>query len=256
VGSPAWFIIRVNTVLVDRDTSYVLQRVCGAWDHVRAGMERMYQASNSRPSDGYEIFVPDNARTAGEVKLTVHPVIFNLPERANRRDTNLYIALSGWLSFEKAGLRNPPLRTRGFGTKVGYFRAKAELLEHVYGAHYDIEEAQAGHPVFHSQMGPEMDLGEKVKGTYRLGGHLKDSVSPILRNVRIPTAQMDVFSVILQICADHLIFEASGQEVKDAFAAMVQSCGFFTGAAHRMDFLNRGASCYRSTHWYSSPPAG
>jgi hypothetical protein len=232
-----------------------MKQITSAWDNIRAGMRRLYPASNPHPLTVNEIFVPVGNAAADEIKLIVNPIIFHLPERAGRRGANLYIVVSGWLSFEKVGLRDAPLRTRGFGTQIGYFRAKQESLDHVYGAHYDIEEKQPGHPVFHSQMGPEMEFGEQIRATYTLTIPLHDVVSPILRNVRVPTAQMDVFSVIRQICADHLMSNASDQDVSDAFGAMVKSCGFFEGAAHRLPFLNSGTavSCYRSLHWYSPP---
>jgi hypothetical protein len=102
-------------------------------------------------------------------------------------------------------------------------------------------------------MGPEPEFGEMVIRAYTLTGGLDDLVSRILRNVRVPTAQMDIFSVILQICADHLISNASDQAAKDAFTEMVKSCGFFTGAGHRLEFLKSepAISCYRSMYWYS-----
>jgi hypothetical protein len=66
---------------------------------------------------------------------------------------------------------------------------------------------------------------------------------------------MDVFSVFTQICADHLVYAKSSQEVKDAFDALRSSCNFFYGAAHRLTYLNSlpASSCYRSTHWYEAP---
>jgi hypothetical protein len=81
----------------------------------------------------------------------------------------------------------------------------------------------------------------------------EDHVQPLLRNVRTPSAQMDIFSVIAQICADHLIHEKSGIEVRQAFAKMRSECNFFIGAAHRMTYLNADVApiCYRSTHWYT-----
>jgi hypothetical protein len=235
------------------DTSFIMNQITPAWDGLRAGMRRLYPASNPRPQTAAEIFIPESKPGADEIRFNVNPIIFHLPERPGRRGANLYIVLSGWLSFEKGNLRKERLRTHGFGTQVGYFRAKPELLEHVYGAHYDIDETQPGHPVFHSQIRSMAQLGEQVRTAYILATPVCDRVHPILRNVRVPTAQMDVFSVILQICADHLISSASDQDAKDAFSGMAGSCGFFDGVAHRLAYLNdgRAPSCYRSPHWYA-----
>jgi hypothetical protein len=199
-----------------------------------------------------EIFSIDSNPTATEIKLNINPIILNLPERIGRPEANLYIAVSGWLSFEKTKLRER-LRTHGFGTRIGYFRTKPKVLEHVYGAHYDIEENLTGHPVFHSQMSSKIEFAEQVCEAFSLTAPLCDRMTYVLKNVRVPTAQMDVFAVILQLCADHLMSSQSGDEAKAAFATMVASCGFFDGAAHRFAYLNAGLapSCYRSPHWYS-----
>src|SRR6266699_1038779 len=83
------------------DTAYVVKQVTSAWDNVRAGMKRLFPASSPRTFDAVQIFLPD-ASAPDVVKLLVTPVIFNLPERAGRQaGANLYIVVSGWLSFEK-----------------------------------------------------------------------------------------------------------------------------------------------------------
>jgi len=242
----------LRSLAYSREFSHVMNQVAPAWDSLRAGMRTLYPASNPQPQTAPEIFAEDPIASAGEVKVIVNPIIFHLPERASDRGANLYIVVSGRLSFEKANLKATRLRTHSFGTQIGYFRAKPGFLEHVYGAHYDIEETQPGHPVFHSQIGSKMEFAERVCTAYTLTASVCDRVSHILRNVRVPTAQMDVFSVILQICADHLISSASNKEAKEVFASMAKACGFFDGAAHRLAYLNAGAapSCYRSLHWY------
>lgn len=244
---------------MNRDTQFLMNRIQQAWSDICAGMQKMYQSSSVRPSGLYDIFSIDSSGAAGEIRLNVSPVVFNVPERADRRDTNLFIVVSGWISFESANLRAAPLKTRAFGTKIGYFRAKGGMLEHVYGAHYDIDESQSGHPVFHAQISPQMGFSAHIVDTFHLEAVSHDFVKPILSGVRTPTAQMDIFSVFIQICADHLIFSKSNEETKIAFAALRDSCGFFSGAAHRLTYLNSeiAAACYRSNHWYATfgPPS-
>ncbi len=238
---------------MNRNASLVQQQVHTAWDAVRTGLQKMYPSSDVRPSSGYDIFEFDHTVGDDDVKFNVRPIVFMLPERAAHSSPSLYVAVKGWLSFEGPDLRSKPLRTRSFGTEVGYFRSKREVVEHVYGAHYDLDEAKTGHPVFHAQISPQMDLLASVNEQFRREWIAQDRVTPILPNVRTPSAQMDVFSVITQLCADHLLTETSSSEVKQAFEKMRTATAFFVGAAHRMEYLNANIAphCYRSTHWYS-----
>ncbi len=198
----------------------------------------MYPSSVVRPTSGNEIFVVAKDSTSDEVKFNINPIVFQMPERATRAETNLYIDLQGWLSFEALDENKP--RTKSFGTEIGYFRSKRDAIEHVYGAHYDLDENKPGHPVFHAQIGPQMDLLASVKGHFRKDWTTTDDrVTAILPNVRTPSAQMDIFSVITQICADHLMHEKSGPEILAAFSKMRTECDFFTGAAYRMKYLKR-----------------
>lgn len=231
---------------------HVQRQMNQAWDAVRAALGKMLPASDARPIAGLEIFKCVEG-LGNQVKFEVKPVVFKVPERATARDANLYIAIKGWLSFAGPDYRQQ-LQTKAFSTEIGYFRLKDGKIEHVYGAHYDIDETTPGHPVFHSQISTKMDLLAHVKEQFGKDSESnEDRVQFVLRNVRTPSAQMDVFSVIAQVCADHLIHEKSGLEVRQAFAKMRSQCDFFVGAAYRMDYLNANIAptCYRSTHWYA-----
>ena len=105
-----------------------------------------------------------------------------------------------------------------------------------------------------AQMCSQEEFGATVRDFFNLPlDPGKDLAAGLLRNVRMPTAQMDVFSVITQIGADHLVSETSSLEVRAAFGKLREACDFFMGAAGRLAYLNSmGAShCYRSTHWYA-----
>src|SRR5262249_4429006 len=80
-----------------------------------------------------------------------------------------------------------------FATRVGYFMEENEtLLKHVYGVHYDYDDRNIAHPVFHSQMAPMTEFRERINVDYnRKFGETEDCVRRLLTNVRIPTAQMD-----------------------------------------------------------------
>lgn len=223
-----------------------------AWQGIRASIAKMHPSSQIRPAEAADIFTPDGA--SAESKFNIGPVVFHVPERANGRDANLYIAISGWLSLGVPLDSDPRRTTLQFGTQVGYFRVKDDKLVYIYGVHYDMDEVLPGHPVFHAQMCSQVKLGGDVALLFNLQLDIGDDLpGALLRNVRTPTAQMDVFSVITQIGADHLISDVSGPEVREAFAKLRESCDFFMRAAGRLAYLNsiEASHCYRSTHWYN-----
>jgi hypothetical protein len=135
---------------------------------------------------------------------------------------------------------------------------KGDQLSHVYGAHYDMDEVLPGHPVFHSQMTSQMSYLSTITDLFHQSyAKCDDLAAGLLANVRTPTAQMDAFSVITQIGADHLLSERSAVEVLTAFQTLRAACDFFVGAGGRLPYLNaEGPSrCYRSTHWYERTTA-
>ena len=236
---------------MNRDAHHVFRQVQLAWDHLTVSMQKMYQGSSVRPNGAHDIFSLDESAPDDEVKFNIGPMVFNVPERVGRGHS-LFIVVKGWLSFGDGDLRAMPLKTKSFGTEVGYFRLKDGVLEHVYGVHYDLDEVLPGHPVFHAQVASRMDLGASVRELYRVEDEIADLFNPKLRNIRIPTAQMDVFSAVIQICADHLVYKEADQTVHDAFSDVRSANAFFVGAAHRMHFLNAlpATGCYRAAHWY------
>lgn len=210
----------------------------------------MYQFCAHQPADFYAIF-RGVAGAQDEVKFEIGPVVFQIPERLGKSQ-KLYVAVEGWLSFEKAKLRDGPFKTRAFGTRVAYFKEKNADLEHVFGAHYDLDEISPGHPVFHAQLQSMGEMADQVRLLYRLTGETKNSFKPLVRNIRIPCAQMDVFSAILQMCADHLVIKGVDGDVAEEFSKMQASSNFFIGAAYRLPYISNPAAsnCYRSWHWY------
>lgn len=242
---------------MNRNAQRVLSRVNAAWGKAVYGMQKMEQSAVVRPTDGYEIFRIDPNASNEVVKMNVGPVVFNVPERANRGRSDLFIVVDGWLTFEGDFSSTVPLKTQNYGTNIAYFKQKAADLEHVYGAHYDMDESRFGHPVFHAQMGSQIEMASAVRERYHLELNVVPKMGTILGNVRTPSAQMDVFAVMLQICADHLVGQDSADEVRKAFSELRSASDFLVGAAHRLAYLNQQipANCYQSRHWYGSPQA-
>lgn len=232
--SPALPARRVHTVRQQLNTK---------WNEIQGIVTRMNRLVDVKPSTGSEIF----AVTPNEhIRVDVSPIRFYLPERAKQATPNMHVVITGWIEFDGTV---DELRTTQFSTRVAYIRAKPSQFEHVYGTHYDQSKDHLGHPVFHAQVSSMKDLTSEIPGCE--GSTLYDKVAPILSNVRTPTPQMDVFSVVEQVCADHLLWEESQDEVRGAFEELRKHCAFFKGSGHLMDrFAPTMANCCRSTHWY------
>ena len=237
---------------MNREGLRVMRRVHEAWLEAIDSMKRMNRSSIVRPQTPAEIFSIDGSVPEDVIKFEVLPIVVNVPERANDSAANLYIVMDGWLSFEVSGDQGESIRTRDFGTRVAYFRRSRDQLEHIYGVHYDMDICGKGHPVFHAQIGSQFEFGSNIEDRFRISDERVDHLNKICRSIRTPTAQMDVFSVFTQICADHLMWRDSGAEVEQAFERTCRVCGFFVGAAHRLAYLQDRdvVECYRSVHWY------
>jgi hypothetical protein len=208
-----------------------------------------------RPDDGYQIFrlMEDDPRVpAGQIAYTVGPVVFQVSERADD-PLDMYIAVQGWIHVDHDTLRDESrLKTTNFGTEVGYFRYKRDRLSHVYGAHYDLSYDEVGHPIFHGQMRSFNERGALISANYAgVGEESDDHMARVLKTVRLPTAQMDFFGVVLQIGADHLMSKDSGDDQKKVFGEMREISKLIQGAGHLWPRLNDAGSCMRAQHWYS-----
>ena len=119
----------------------IMRKVQGAWDEAMRCMEKMDQASIVRPSSSQNVITPHNASNTTPdcvAKFDIGPVVIHLNERAGRRKM-LYIVLQGSLTLQSADAGEEQFTTRDFGTHVAYFRSKRDKLQHIFGAHYDME---------------------------------------------------------------------------------------------------------------------
>ena len=224
------------------------------WTSKIRGMKQLNQATSVRPLSPDQVIRVDESVNGEVAKLDCGPVVFNLCERAGAMP-EMYVVVEG--TIEVRAIRNGTnsLQTMSFATKVGYFRMKRKRLVHVYGVHYDLDEVSDSHPVFHAQLRPMKEFYQTVKEQFNLEAELDDCVTPILRNVRTPIAQMDFFSVCTQLCADHLVTSnpaGSNSKAVATLAAIKNACSSLQGAAHRFTHLSDSATanCYRSRHWY------
>ncbi len=131
-------------------------------------------------------------------------------------------------------------------------------MVHVYGAHYDFASNEIGHPVFHGQMRSFKEFSEVIKNRHYgvEDAELVDLVEGILKSVRLPSAQMDVFSFLLQLVADHLLSPDSGVDDKTRFRELLERSKFIQGLGSQMARLQVPPAnvCYRAVHWYPPDP--
>jgi hypothetical protein len=243
--------------MVDRESSGMLKRLVTEWDDFRLQLERLRSAAQVRPRDAQQVFQMAASPNEGVANFRLTPIVFNLPERADDLSMDLFVAVEGRLSFNRNEYKDRKiLATHDFQTKVAYFRRTPTKLQHVFGAHFDFSLNELGHPVFHGQMRGYPELAEAVKQHYNVDREVMDCVCGLLRTVRIPTAQMDVFSFFIQLCADHLLHANSGGDEKAAFNSLLKKSEFWQGAAFQLPRLQTADACrcYRSSHWYPEIP--
>jgi hypothetical protein len=222
------------------------------WESFVAGVQSLSSSVDIRPPDiTFNLFPFDENEQTSNFEL--RPVVLVLPERADHTETNLHVVVSGTISIDRDHFQeHKTLRTVKFQTRVAYFRLKpaAGVLEHVYGAHYDYEANAAAHPVFHSQVKSFADMRVHINGYDDL--QFQDHLERILTRVRVPTAQMDFFSLVVQLVADHLISAASGESEIEIFLALINKSKNVQGAGHLIPRLGTepAIQCYRAAHWY------
>jgi hypothetical protein len=226
-----------------------LRSLVSQWDNVKMYLDKL-QLPAARPEDGYRIFrLIEVPKVADQIGFDIGPVTFNVPERANQTP-NMFIVAKGRLYLDELALRaTKALKTVSFATEVGYFRKTANGLDHIYGAHYDFALDEIGHPVFHAQMKSYNDQASHVE-QFQPDCLSEDHMKPILRTVRLPTAQMDFFALLLQICADHLMSKDSGEEERETFSKLREVSRKIQGAGHLAANFIQAPPCMRSLHWY------
>jgi len=239
---------------MDRESGSIHQALVRAWQNVKMTIERLHGSATVKPNDLQEVLQVMDRSDERLIWFEVRPIVFQLPERGDASSTDLFVVVSGCLAFDRAAFRERRLLlTRSFSTEVGYFRHAGTTLKHVYGAHYDFALDEVGHPVFHGQMKSFRDFATHIAERYRVTHDVDDLVIGILKTVRVPSAQLDIFSVFLQLCADHLLHNESSTEDLAAFNDLLEKSAFCRGAAYQVPRLmeEEARQCYRALHWYS-----
>jgi hypothetical protein len=182
------------------------------------------------------------------------PLVCLLPERAQKKPRSIYVVLSGYLALSVDS--GAPFDTVRFGTRVGYFRSRDSQLVHVLGLHYDFDEVLANHPVYHAQLGSQIEFVTDIENAMKRpqANDPIDMMADIFGGSRIPTAQLDFFSAMAQIGADHLLSKDGPPEAQSAFKSLTGTCATVSGSGSRHSRFARAQAegCYRGEHWYGS----
>jgi len=244
--------------VADKIGSQIRYALVRHWEDFNADISGLSGVASIQPKDGWSVFVYMGAE-GNSANFELTPIVVNLPERAPGVTSDLFVVIKGRLSidrshFEVAG----KIRTLNFATKAAYFRQKGSKLTHVYGAHYDFTANEIGHPVFHVQMRSFEEFSHEIKNReYGLEeAEVTDLVKGILKTVRLPSAQMDVFSFLLQLVADHLLSTDSGDDDKTRFRELLDRSKFIQGLGSQVARLQAPPAnlCYRAVHWYPPDP--
>lgn len=189
-------------------------------------------------------------------RYRLEPLVLRVVERPNKTVPDLYIVIKGDIDLD---LSEASPRLVWFVTQVAYFKRSPhrQRLEGVFGAHYDFEPDANNHPVFHAQLTDCAELRPVLDEQFRLTmDSFENHTTGMLRQVRLPSAQLDYFAVLVQIAADHLLRHDAGSEEQDAFERLGSSCESVPSASEgltRYD-CSDAAYCIRGPHWY--PPDG
>jgi hypothetical protein len=209
----------------------------------------------AKPKTAPDVFT--YAVTPIGVEVTMAPVTLRLKERGTATESVMFITVEGAIIFPSDADKKE-MRASGYQTRVGYFRElDGDRLSHVYGVHYDHDDTSGAHPVYHSQMRSMAKFVPDINTAYRMEFQALDDegdlVRSILRNVRIPTAHMDPFSVLIQIAGDHLVSGVKDDKVTAAFERLRQQLSSFRSlptSAVRLEAVMQ-ETCFRSSHWYN-----
>ena len=236
-----------------------LKLVRETWTKTFAEIRKLGQPVVIRPQDSNEIFRIEGA-DGDRARLETTPVVFHIPERViGKKGNRLFVVVKGEIEFALEG-DGEDIRASGFATRVAYFRVCGAGVKHIFGMHFDLDRT-VGHPVFHAQLRPYGELYQCVLEMFpsdEWDVAPIDCVNGLLRNVRLPTAQMDFFSVILLICSDHLVSASAkpvDRDIRAAYEKIRRYCGAFLGYGEEHQGLRDMAErrCARSHFWYADP---
>ncbi|PCJ88331.1 MAG: hypothetical protein COA54_03435 [Thiotrichaceae bacterium] len=147
-------------------------------------------------------------KTASLIKITRMPRQHN----NNSKRINVYIRGTIYFTVNDDNL----ILLHKYATEIAYIDTRIQssgVYSNIEGLHYDmISEPQLAHPHFHVQRKPGL-LNEPIENETP---HKLDNPDKTLHisNIRISTPQVDFFSILPIILADHIVSENNGNKEK------------------------------------------
>lgn len=246
--------------MTDIAEAAIRSKLLTEWRFTKTQLRRINGVVVVRPTDDQRIVQVGNRTTETAISIEVGPLVLNVPERGDHHRPRLFVYVKGFLEFSRdAWVQTQSLVTTHTQTEAAYFRADSGgNLVLVYGAHYDYEKRKHGHPVFHLQLrGSLEEYGNLIQSEFSLKGTVEDGIAKMLRNVRAASAQIDAFSCLLQVAADHLLPAAVTPDQREAFNALqgrADLCSPYCqrGKPQALPSTEPHSEfrCFRVRHWY------
>lgn len=236
----------------------IRHRLAAEWGRIRVDLTRLGSVSIS-PTDDTKVLKLSPSALHHEIAIDFGPVVFRVPERGEHLANRLYVFLDGQYRFQRSAWEERgEIETIGVQSRAAYFRSDSTgNLSLVHGVHFDHDPIGVGHPIFHMQHRGNFDLcGSFILAELKIGGKVTSDIPRILRNVRSASAQLDAFSVILQVAADHLLPREPSHDQRHSFNALLSRdvlCGKYccAGKQQAPEVAPTGPfRCFRARHWY------
>jgi hypothetical protein len=130
--------------------------------------------------------------------------------------------------------------------QVSYFINENDTVEPIESIHYDFEIGQIDHPFFHAQMCSNLVDSSTCESFNKYS--LKDIKKfKRFKCLRIPSAHMNLISVLTSIVADHL-----GERILQELIYNIKKVQYLpkVDAQKLFNNINKDKKNFRSLHWY------
>lgn len=226
-------------------------RLQAIWLKAQHTVMGINSGAHLRPKDHTKAFTYSSS-TPETTTFDFEAITFKLPERGENSALDLYIVISGNIVIRRSSASAASLQTDSFKTIAAYFKYKNGQANHTCGMHHDFDLQTPRHPFFHSQFRDYPELWPVAATEFKLDAQVNNFMQNILGTVRIPTAQLDIFSLFAQVFADHLLHKNSPKDAYGHFNSFLSHANGLQGAAFQLPKLAniQTAHCYRAHHWY------
>jgi hypothetical protein len=224
------------------------------WDELYRCAKTLNNNVLIEPNDAYSfIKIAEVDVENGTTSFEVEPVLFNLPESQKDFGASLFVVVRGLLTIDRSRFEDDKyLQMTKFNTRVAYFRQQRDGFEHVLGAHFDIAIDDTGHPAYHMQFDDYKEVMSVIDAAFGEQKLINNCMASAPKLIRIPCAQLDTFSIWIQLVADHLLGSLSSDEDKATFKGLLAKARLLHGTGHLIPRLQQADlnACFRAHHWY------